>query len=309
MSTVKFFRHSTKLSRYYIPTEFVILAVIEFVVLILSLYLAFSIRFWDGEWQYDFYEFLPKALAYAVVMQLCLVAFGVYQRQAGRFINMLVLRIASGLLLGLIPLGVSFYFVPQFFLGRGALFLAVLISFLLISIIRLFFRKVVKEQAMWTRVLVLGAGKNAGYIRDAIETGELKGLNIISYVAMPGDKEVTSEEAVKTDKSLIHYVEDQDIDEIVIAVDDRRSSYFPTKELIECKMSGINILDLVTFFERRVGKIRLDMLNPSWLYLSEGFRIGTFRRIGKRVLDILVVLILLPVALPFMLSVDRKSVV
>ena len=304
MSTVKFFRHSTKLSRYYIPTEFVILAVVEFVVLILSLYLAFTIRFWGTEWQFDFDEFMPKALVYAVVLQLCLVAFGVYQRQTGRFINMLVLRIASGLLLGLIPLGVSFYFVPQFFLGRGALFLAVLFSFLLISIVRLFFKKVVKEQTMWTRVLVLGAGKRAGFIRDAIKTGELKGLNIISYVAMPGDKEVPSNEVVKTDKSLIDYVEEQDIDEIVIAVDDRRSSDFPTKVLIECKMSGINILDLVTFFERRAGKIRLDMLSPSWLYLSEGFRIGTFRRIGKRALDILVVLLLLPVALPFMLLVS-----
>lgn len=304
MSTVKFFRHSTKLSRYYIPTEFVILAVVEFVVLILSLYLAFTIRFWGTEWQFDFDEFMPKALVYAVVLQLCLVAFGVYQRQTGRFINMLVLRIASGLLLGLIPLGVSFYFVPQFFLGRGALFLAVLFSFLLISIVRLFFKKVVKEQTMWTRVLVLGAGKRAGFIRDAMKTGELKGLNIISYVAMPGDKEVPSNEVVKTDKSLIDYVEEQDIDEIVIAVDDRRSSDFPTKVLIECKMSGINILDLVTFFERRAGKIRLDMLSPSWLYLSEGFRIGTFRRIGKRALDILVVLVLLPVALPFMLLVS-----
>lgn len=304
MSTVKFFRHSAKLSRYYVPTEFVILAVVEFVVLILSLYIAFTIRFWGGEWQFDFDEFMPKALVYAVVMQLCLVAFGVYQRQTGRFINMLVLRIATGLLLGLIPLGVSFYFMPQFFLGRGALFLAVLFSFLLIALVRLFFKKAVKEQTMWTRVLVLGAGKKAGFIRDAIKTGELKGLNIISYVAMPGDEEVPTNEVVKTDKSLIDYVEEQDIDEIVIAVDDRRSSDFPTKVLIECKMSGINILDLVTFFERRAGKIRLDMLSPSWLYLSEGFRIGTFRRIGKRVLDILVVLLLLPVALPFMLLVS-----
>jgi len=48
-------------------------------------------------------------------MQLSLLAFGLYQRQTGRFINMLVLRIASGLLLGLIPLGVSFYFFPVVF--------------------------------------------------------------------------------------------------------------------------------------------------------------------------------------------------
>ncbi|MCK5394835.1 MAG: TIGR03013 family PEP-CTERM/XrtA system glycosyltransferase [Gammaproteobacteria bacterium] len=305
MSTVKFFRHSTRLFRYYVPTEFVVLAVVEFFVLIYSLYLAFIIRFWNSGWQSVFDEFMPKALVYAVVMQLSLLAFGVYQRQAGRFINLLVLRIASGLLLGLIPLGVSYYFFPTFFLGRGALFIAVVLSFLFISVVRLFFKRVVKERNMWTRVLVLGAGKRAELVHKAVSTGEVSGLNIISYVAMPGDEGILSDNVIELSKPLIRHVEELDIDEIVIAVDDRRSKGFPTKELIDCKMSGINILELVTFFERRAGKIRLDMLNPSWLYLSEGFQIGTniFRRIGKRLLDILVVLLLLPIALPLMLLV------
>jgi len=300
MSTVKFFRHSTKLSRYYVPTEFVVVAVIEFLILMLSLYLALEIRFWGSDWQSDFGDFLPKALVYTITMQLSLVAFGVYQRQTGRFINMLVLRIASGLLLGLIPLGVSFYFLPSFFLGRGVLFTAVAISFLSISVIRLFFRKVVKEKNMWTRVLVLGAGKNADLICDAFRSGEIKGLNIVAFVKMPGDIEEADAGTIVTlsKKSLISQVEELDIDEIVIAVDDRRSVDFPTKALIDCKMSGVNVLDLVTFFERRAGKIRLDMLNPSWLYLSEGFYMGTFRKMGKRIFDIAVVLLLLPVAIP-----------
>ncbi|HEB82455.1 MAG TPA: hypothetical protein ENJ11_06295, partial [Gammaproteobacteria bacterium] len=92
MGTVRFFRHSTKLSRYYIPTEFVFLAVIEFLVLVLSLYLAMEVRFWGEGWEMDFGEFLSKALIYATVMQLSLLAFGLYQRQAGRFLNMLILR-------------------------------------------------------------------------------------------------------------------------------------------------------------------------------------------------------------------------
>ncbi len=305
MSTVKFFRHSTKLSRYYIPTEFVVVGVIEFLVLMFSLYLALELRFWDGDWRTDFGSFLPKALVYAIVMQLSLLAFGLYQRQTGRFINMLVLRIASGLLLGLIPLGVSFYFLPSFFLGRGVMFVAVVTSFLLISTVRLFFRKVVKEQSMWTRVLVLGAGEKANLIRESLKTGEIRGLNVVSYVPLPGDKDISDKSTIQSlEKPLVRYVEDLDIDEIVIAVDDRRSRGFPTKELIDCKMSGVNILDLVTFFERRAGKIRLDMLNPSWLYLSEGFQMGTFRRIGKRVFDISVVLLLLPVGLPFAVLVS-----
>lgn len=303
MGTVRFFRHSTKLSRYYIPTEFVALAVIEFLALMLALYLALEIRFWGSDWHYGFGSFLPKALLYTLVMQTCLVAFGLYQRQTGRFINMLVLRIASGILLGMIPLGVGFYIAPEFFLGRGVLLLAVFISFVLISVIRLFFRKVIKESNIWTRILVLGAGHRAGYIREALNSGELKGLNVIAYVAMPGDEYEESNNIITLDDTLIHYIEDQDIDEIVIAVDDRRSSVFPTKELIDCKMSGVNILDMITFFERRAGKVRLDMLNPSWLYLSEGFHLGTFRRIGKRIMDIVVVLLLLPVALPFAILV------
>ncbi|NOZ38308.1 MAG: exopolysaccharide biosynthesis polyprenyl glycosylphosphotransferase, partial [Gammaproteobacteria bacterium] len=42
----------------------------------------------------------------------------------------------------------------------------------------------------------------------------------------------------------------------------------------------------------------------SWLYLSEGFQMGALRRIGKRVFDISVVLMLLPVALPFAILVS-----
>lgn len=306
MSTVKFFRHSTRLFRYYIPTEFVALVVIEFLLLIFSLYMATEIRFWNIEGGVSYEDFMPKALVYAIVLQLSLLAFGVYQRQTGRFMNMLALRIASGLLLGLIPLGVSYYFVPMFFLGRGVLIIAVLISFLFIIVLRLFFRQVVKEDNMWTRVLVLGAGKRANLIRVARNTGEIRGLNIIAYVAMPGDQEVMGDDAVVVYEPLIDYVEENDIDEIVIAVDDRRSSEFPTKDLIECKLSGVNVLDMVTFFERRAGKIRLDMLNPSWLYLSEGFQIGTglFRRISKRAVDIMAVLILLPVAIPLMILVS-----
>jgi len=305
MSTVKFFRHSTRLFRYYIPTEFVFLAVIEFFVLILSLYLAVEIRFSYSDWHVDTYELIPKAVVYAIVLQLSLLAFGVYQRESGQLVNLLLLRIASGLLLGLIPLGVSYYFVPMFFLGRGVLFIAVILSFVFVAVIRLLFKRVVKERATWTRVLVLGAGKRAEMISKAVATGEISGLNIVGYVGMPGDAFVSEDNIIELDKSLIRHVEELDIDEIVIAVDDRRLMGFPTKELIDCKMSGITILELVTFFERRAGKIRLDMLNPSWLYLSDGFTIGsgTFRRFGKRILDIFVVLLLLPVALPFMLLV------
>ena len=304
MGTVRFFRHSTQLFRYHIPTEFVLLAIIEFLVLMLSLYLALEFRFFGNSWEISFGSFFPKAFLYATIMQFSLVAFGVYQRQTGRFVEALMLRIASGLLLGLVPLGVSFYFAPTLFLGRGVLALAVLFSFISISVIRLIFRKVVKERNMWSRVLVLGSGKNSNLVRESQKAGELRGLNIVGYVSLQGDKQCeVDSDCVILDKPLVQYVEDKDIDEIVLAMDDRRSAEIPAKDLLDCKMSGVDIMDMVTFFERRTGKIRIDTMNPSWLYLSDGFHESTFRSLGKRIFDITVVLFLLPVAIPLMLLI------
>jgi len=302
MGTVRFFRHSTQLLRYHIPTEFILLGLIEFLVLFISLYLGLEIRFWGSDWERDFGSFSTKAFLYASVMQLSLLAFGVYQRQAGRFVDVMMLRIASGLLLGLIPLGVSFYIAPMFFLGRGVLAVTVVLSFVLISIVRLLFRRVVKEHNMWSRILVLGSGENANLIRKADKAGELRGLNITGYIVVPGDKPAENESgAIVLDKPLIRYVEEKDVDEIVLAVDDRRHGGLPARDLLDCKMSGVDILDMVSFFERRTGKIRLDILNPSWLYLSEGFHESTFRRTIKRAFDIAIVLLLLPIALSLML--------
>jgi sugar transferase (PEP-CTERM system associated) len=303
MGTVRVFRHSTQLFRHQVPTEFVLLGAIEFLTLMLALYLGLELRFQGRDWESTIGPFFPKAFLYATVMQISLVAMGVYQRQAGRFKDVLMLRIGSGLLLGLIPLGVSFYFAPAFSLGRGVLALTVIISFLLISSIRLFYRRVVKESNMWSRVLVLGSGDNANLIREAAKCGELKGLNIVGYAVMPGDRQHKNDtDHIALDEPLIEYAEEKSVDEIVLAVDDRRAG-LPAHDLLDCKMSGIDILDMLSFFETRTGKIRLDIMYPSWLYLSDGFRESTFRRASKRLFDLAVVLLLLPVVLPLGLLV------
>ena len=199
MGTVRFFRHSTQLFRYHIPTEFILLGLIEFAVLFFSLYLGLELRFWEYAWEEELGSIYIKAFLYAAVMQMSLLAFGVYQRQAGRFVDVMMLRIASGLLLGLIPLGVSYYIAPMFFLGRGVLAITVALSFIQISIVRLIFRQVIKERNMWSRILVLGSGENADLIRESDKAGELRGLNILGYVVVPGDK--------PKDLSLIHISE------------------------------------------------------------------------------------------------------
>jgi sugar transferase (PEP-CTERM system associated) len=83
----------------------------------------------------------------------------------------------------------------------------------------------------------------------------------------------------------------------VLALDERRKG-LPVHDLLDCKMSGIEIIDLLTFFERYTNKIRLDIVQPSWLFLSDGFQVSNFNRLSKRLFDIATVLLLLPIVLP-----------
>src|SRR5690606_34583275 len=52
--------------------------------------------------------------------------------------------------------------------------------------------------------------------------------------------------------------------------------------------------------ERETGKVRLDVLNPSWMIFSEGFGRGRIHDTLERVFDILASLTLLVLASPFM---------
>ena len=89
-------------------------------------------------------------------------------------------------------------------------------------------------------------------------------------------------------------------EEIVVAMDDRRGN-LPIRELLDARLKGIDVIDLLQFLERETGKIRIDLVSPGWLIFSPGFRRSRFRQFAKRVLDVLVSSLLLLLGAPAML--------
>jgi sugar transferase (PEP-CTERM system associated) len=75
---------------------------------------------------------------------------------------------------------------------------------------------------------------------------------------------------------------------IIVAVRERRGGGLPINELLECKLRGLEILDLPTFFEQQTGILPLESINASWMIFSEGFSQGSARDAVKRVFDLLV---------------------
>jgi sugar transferase (PEP-CTERM system associated) len=91
------------------------------------------------------------------------------------------------------------------------------------------------------------------------------------------------------------------VEEIVVGIRERRGGALPMRELLDCKLEGIDITDLSSFFERETGQVQLDSLNPSWMVFSDGFCRSSYRNIVKRGFDIAASLTLLLMTFPIML--------
>jgi sugar transferase (PEP-CTERM system associated) len=72
-------------------------------------------------------------------------------------------------------------------------------------------------------------------------------------------------------------------------------------EFLECRLAGIEIIDLATFLERETGKVRLDVTSPSWFIFGEGFRVSPAQQTMERAFDVVASLGLLAAASPLIL--------
>ena len=295
MATIRLFRH-------YIPLGYVLLGMLEALAFVLAFHAGVEIRFWNADpaTVEKVLPIFPKAMVFASVLVLSMGAMGLYQRHTRDGFEGLLLRTLAAFALSLLPLALIFYFVPGLYLGRGALALAYLLSLLAVALLRTVFLRISDQSLLKRRVLVLGTGKKAAMIRGYRRASDMPGLNILGYVRM-GDKDenIEREAIIELDRPLPEFVREHEIDELVVAVDDRRRR-LPVQALLDCKMSGIEVVDLLSFFEREMGEVKLDILDPSWLFLSDGFQRGALRAYGKRLFDVTATLLMMPFMLPLM---------
>lgn len=244
----------------------------------------------------------PKALLFTGTMFLSMTAMGLYNaRQRSRLAGLLA-RVGASVLGGTILIAVIFYLFPSLQVGRAALLTAALFAFIGAALARIIFDRVADEDIFKRRVLIYGAGKRALSIARLRRRSDRRGFVPVGYVQADGDDPdgVPEAERIKSSGSLLEVCRKLAVDEIVVAMDDRRRQ-FPMEELLECRLDGLEIVELISFLERETGKVRLDVLNPSWMIFSEGFRQGRIHSTLERAFDVIASLLLLTVALPFML--------
>ncbi|RIX45497.1 MAG: TIGR03013 family PEP-CTERM/XrtA system glycosyltransferase [Rhodocyclales bacterium GT-UBC] len=151
------------------------------------------------------------------------------------------------------------------------------------------------------RILVFGTGAQAVAVSQALQRSDPT-AEIVGYFPSPNEEghEVTPQKILSREKTLTDTASALKVDEIVVALTERRGGSMPLRELLDCKLHGIRVLDLASHFEQTLGQIRLDSLYAGWLIFGDGFRQGAWRTLVKRVFDIAFAFILIVLALPVM---------
>ena len=251
-----------------------------------------------GRWQDGLH---PGNVVYAAILSTSLLALGLYSRRQRARLSGVLLRAVAAVLAGSAVAGLVAFLLPGLSLDRGTFVAAGFVSVVLVTLTRIGFDRIVDDALFKRRVLILGAGVRAFSVVKLRRRSDQRGFAVHGYIASPGEPvSVPPERIVDPGEALLAYCRLQEIDEIVVALDDRRRN-FPVHTLIEARLGGIEIIELVDFLERETGKVRLDVLNPSWIIFADGFRRNAWRRISGRTFDVVVSLLLLAVAWPVML--------
>jgi sugar transferase (PEP-CTERM system associated) len=294
-----------------------LLALAEALVVIFAVYLAAVLRFPGanpifGAFSATAAQAWPRVPVIALVFLMSLAALGLYQLRHRATFNGVLVRVGLAVLFAEFTLAIIFYIAPSLHVGRGVALLIGGFTFAGLALTRFIFLRVVDEEFFKRRVLVWGAGRRAACIELRLRRRtDRRGFHVVGYVRAPGDNEEGPEQKpLDAPRSLVRLALQHRVEEIVVAMDDRRAG-FPAAELLECRLRGIYISDIVTFLERESGRVSVELMHPSWLIFSNGFRSDIFRIATKRVFDIVVsagiLIATLPIWVVVMLAIKLED--
>ncbi|MCL4743917.1 MAG: TIGR03013 family PEP-CTERM/XrtA system glycosyltransferase [Burkholderiaceae bacterium] len=286
-----------RLFNHYLSVRTLMLTLAEALVLFQSMVLGFQVRLWEVATPLPIVE----AGVFTLVMLLTMTALGLYQPQPEPF-RTTVQRVVVAYGLALMVMSVVFYLFPGTYVGRGVFALTSVFALGGVLLVRLLFFRVTDLGLPRRRVLVIGNGPDAEQAIRFLHEGERS--RTTQYAGMypvVTEREVGAPARRINHDQLLRTVRDLNVSEVVIAVRERRGGVLPLRQLLDCKLKGIRVVDLASFYERELGLLKLDSVRASWLIFGRGFDRGITRDIVKRMFDVLVSLVMLMLTFPILI--------
>lgn len=288
-----------RIYKLHLPKSLLILAGIEITILFASFYVGLFFSWVEFEGKFvEFIEFLPDAALYSIVSFIAIFSVGGYNRENIRKLVETIIRLFVGFVISFVVLTAIFYSLPIMGIWRSVIGFAMTAAFLSIVFVRYIAVHTIDLNLLKRRIVVIGVGDRAGKIEALTSRGQALGFICIGYLNVGGEERtVPSSRIIPPVNSLVDFINQERVDEIVVAVRDRRRR-LPMQELTDCRLSGITIVDYMTFYACETGRIDLDALQPGWFLYSDGFRGSRSYRLLKRTVDIAASLVFLCLLLP-----------
>ena len=115
-------------------------------------------------------------------------------------------------------------------------------------------------------------------------------------------KRLVNPSVIGTFDQLYEIVEHCRIDTVAVCLEDRRGE-LPVTTLLDLKATGVRVVDGHELYERESGQLAIEVLKPSSLIFSDGFRRHRAVMVGKRIVDLVASTIGLMVLAPLGLVV------
>jgi sugar transferase (PEP-CTERM system associated) len=229
-------------------------------------------------------------------------ASGLYQRAQDWSVVESTLRAALALVLALLLTYQIFQVLPVGFGNLDAIRTSAMLVIAALILRRVVMGYWATKSRAGARVLIFGAGQPAQMVGATLRAADPL-ATIVGYFPGPNETQaaVPEVERLTSDLSLTQTAQRLGVDEIIVALTERRSGSMPLRELLDCKLSGVRVFDITTYFERMLGQIRIDFVNAGWLIFGDGFNQSFYRTAVKRIFDILCSSVLILLAAPVML--------
>ncbi len=252
-------------------------------------------------------QVIPFAASHGLSLAGCMFvinsATGFYQHAHNRSVTESCARALLALLLAL-PLAYGiFSLLPANAADkRDLLTLAAMAAVAAILVHRVYAAHAGAQSRTRTKILIFGSGEAAKSVGNTLRAADPH-AQIVGYFAGPneGDPQVLRSEVIEPSGSLTETALKLGVDEIVVALSERRGGSMPLRQLLDCKLYGIRVVDIATHFEKTLAQIKISHVNAGWLIFGDGFNQGVLRTAVKRVFDVLFSTLILTLTAPIML--------
>jgi len=273
-----------------------------FIAVVIASWIVLGNDFIVTDWSIVF-----KSLLIVSICQLSLYYNDLYDLKITDTTSELFIRLLQAIGTSAILLAPIYYWFPVCVIGKWIFNVSIFFVIMFIVIWRMAYMQILNRGLFDQKIILLGSGELAKKIAQEIDGKKDCGYQVAALIG--DEKKRDLQLVIDPDTNcksaygdLCIQAKALGVDKVIVAIKERRSG-FPTRQLLDCRVDGIDVIEGSTFYEMLTGKFMVDQINPSWLIFSEGFRKSWSKRVLKRTIDIFFSLFMLILLAPILILV------